>query len=100
MTQLKDPAQQQKIRDNQEAQSTKKALQQANRNLKILSDAGVRIALGTDSGINLGQWQGYFEHTEMETEGQGGVTPSQRPGARTAGGPPARTRGEPLWRHT
>jgi len=85
MTQLTDPAQQQKIRDNPEAQSTKKALLQANRNLKILSDAGVRIALGTDSGINLGQWQGYFEHTEMEMMVKAGLTPMQALVAATGG---------------
>jgi len=85
MTQLSDPAQQQKIRNNPEAQSIKKALEQANRNLKTLSDAGVTIGLGTDSGINLGQWQGYFEHVEMEMMVKAGLTPMQALVAATSG---------------
>jgi imidazolonepropionase-like amidohydrolase len=75
--QLSDPAQQEKTRNNKEAQSIKQALQQANRNLKTLSDAGVSIGLGTDSGINLGQWQGFFEHMELEMMVKAGLTPMQ-----------------------
>ena len=75
--QLSDPAQQEKTRNNQEAQATKQALKQGSRNLKTLSDAGVSIGLGTDSGINLGQWQGYFEHMELEMMVKAGLTPMQ-----------------------
>ena len=83
--QLSDPAQQEKTRNNKEAQSIKQALQQANRNLKTLSDAGVSIGLGTDSGINLGQWQGYFEHMELEMMVKAGLTPMQALVAGTGG---------------
>ena len=31
-----------------------------------LTDGGVTIAMGTDSGTSLGRWQGYFEHVELE----------------------------------
>jgi len=85
MAQLNDPAQQQKIQNNPEAQSIKKALEQGSRNLKTLSDAGVTIGLGTDSGINLGQWQGYFEHVEMEMMVKAGLTPMQALVAATSG---------------
>jgi imidazolonepropionase-like amidohydrolase len=85
MTQLTDPAQQEKTRNNPEAQSIKQALKQANRNLKTLSEAGVSIGLGTDSGINLGQWQGYFEHMEMEMMVKAGLTPMQALVAGTGG---------------
>jgi imidazolonepropionase-like amidohydrolase len=85
MKQLIDPAQQEKTRNNQEAQSIKQALKQANRNLKTLSEAGVSIGLGTDSGINLGQWQGYFEHMEMEMMVKAGLTPMQALVAGTGG---------------
>ena len=85
MAELSDPAHQEKTRNNAEAQSIKKALQQGSRNLKILSDAGVTIALGTDSGINLGQWQGYFEHVEMEMMVKAGLTPMQALVAATSG---------------
>jgi imidazolonepropionase-like amidohydrolase len=85
MTLLSDPAQQEKMRNSKDAQDMKKALQQGMRNLKILSDAGVMIAMGTDSGANLGQWQGYFEHTEMEMMVKAGLTPMQTLVAATGG---------------
>jgi imidazolonepropionase-like amidohydrolase len=77
VAQLKDPALQQKTRASAEAQAIKKALDQANRNLKRLADAGVAIAMGTDSGTGLGRWQGYFEHVELEMMVGAGMTPMQ-----------------------
>jgi imidazolonepropionase-like amidohydrolase len=74
---LSDPARQQQIRQDKSAQAIKTALVQANRNLKLLSDAGVTIALGTDSGAGVGRFQGYFEHMEMEMMVQAGMTPMQ-----------------------
>jgi hypothetical protein len=47
---LNDPTVQQAIRNSPAAQAIKNALQQAIRNLKIVSDAGVQVAFGTDSG--------------------------------------------------
>ena len=86
VAQLKDPAAQEKVRNNKDAQSIKKALEQANRNLKLLSDGGVPIAMGTDSGANLvGRWQGYFEHIEMEMMAKAGMTPAQTIAAATGG---------------
>jgi imidazolonepropionase-like amidohydrolase len=48
-------------------------------NLKKLSDAGVRIALGTDSGGAADRFfiQGFFEHRQMELMVQAGLTPMQ-----------------------
>ena len=48
-------------------------------NLKKLSDAGVRIALGTDSGGAPDRFfiQGFFEHRQMELMVQAGLTPMQ-----------------------
>jgi imidazolonepropionase-like amidohydrolase len=48
-------------------------------NLKKLIDAGVRIALGTDSGGDLNRFfiQGFFEHRQMELMVQAGLTPMQ-----------------------
>jgi imidazolonepropionase-like amidohydrolase len=74
---LSDPARQQRIRQDASAQAIKAALAQATRNLKLLSDAGVPIALGTDSGAGAGRWQGYFEHVELEMMVQAGLTPAQ-----------------------
>jgi imidazolonepropionase-like amidohydrolase len=85
MMRLSDPAAQQRIRNNAQAQSIKKALQQANRNLKLLSDAGITIAMGTDTGASVGRWQGYFEHIELEMMVQAGLTPMQVLVAATSG---------------
>jgi imidazolonepropionase-like amidohydrolase len=76
---LKDPALQQRTRESPQAQRIKTALQQAMRNLKLLSDAGVTIAMGSDSGSanDLGRWQGYFEHVEMAMMVEAGMTPLQ-----------------------
>src|SRR5207253_6956062 len=82
---LKDPANQKKVRDSDEAQMTKQALVQGRKNLKTLSDAGVIIALGTDTGTNEGQWQGYFEHLELEEMVKSGLTPMQALVAATGG---------------
>ena len=76
---LSDPARQQSVRQNPQAQSIKQALVQARRNLQSLSDAGVAIAMGTDSGAagSPGRWQGYFEHVELEMMVEAGMTPMQ-----------------------
>jgi imidazolonepropionase-like amidohydrolase len=77
MALISDPALQEKTRNSKEAQTIKVALQQGSRNMKTLSDAGIMIAMGTDSGANLGQWQGYFEHVELEYMIKAGLTPMQ-----------------------
>ena len=48
-------------------------------NIKKLSDAGVRVALGTDSGGAPDRFfiQGFFEHRQMELMVQAGLTPMQ-----------------------
>jgi imidazolonepropionase-like amidohydrolase len=86
VAQLSDPAAQAKTRASQEAANIKKAIVQAERNLKILSDAGVLISMGTDTGANLvGRWQGFFEHTELEMMVKAGLTPMQALVAATSG---------------
>jgi imidazolonepropionase-like amidohydrolase len=85
MTLLSDPALQEKTRNSKEAQGIKQALEQGSRNLKVLSDAGVQIAMGTDTGTNEGQWQGYFEQVELEMMVKAGMTPMQVLVAATSG---------------
>ncbi|SRR6266404_717256 len=51
-------------------------LQMAKKNLKTLSDAGVKIAFGTDSGIPT-RFPGYFEHRELQLMVEAGLTPMQ-----------------------
>jgi imidazolonepropionase-like amidohydrolase len=54
----------------------KEGLEVAKRNLKTLSDAGVLIAMGTDTGPPA-RWQGFFEHVELEMMVESGMTPMQ-----------------------
>jgi imidazolonepropionase-like amidohydrolase len=62
----------------------KAGLEVALRNTKKLHDAGVRIAMGTDTGP-AGRFQGYFEHLELEYMVQAGLTPMQTIVAATGG---------------
>ena len=72
-----DPALHEKTKNNPGAVRAKVGFDQALRNLKLLSDGGVLIAMGTDSGTGTGRWQGYFEHVEMELMVKAGMTPMQ-----------------------
>jgi imidazolonepropionase-like amidohydrolase len=85
MKRLSDPALQAKTRSDKQAQSIKKALEQASRNVRILADAGAPIAMGTDSGAGDGRWQGYFEHVELQLMVKAGLTPMQALVAATGG---------------
>jgi imidazolonepropionase-like amidohydrolase len=76
LEQLKDPQRQAGIQKSKSAQQYKKALQVAQANLKKLSDAGVGIAFGTDTGPPA-RFQGYFEHMEMQLMADAGLTPEQ-----------------------
>ena len=74
---VKDPALHAKIKASPGTARAKQQFAQGLRNLKLLSDAGVMIAMGTDSGTGLGRWQGYFEQVEMELMVKAGMTPMQ-----------------------
>ncbi len=74
--QLKDPARQQSMRTSKSAQQYKQALDVASRNVKKLADAGVRLALGTDTGPPA-RFQGYFEHMEAELMAKAGLSPAK-----------------------
>ena len=73
---LKNPSRQQQVRNSRSAQTYKQQLPVAMTNLKKLSDAGVPIIFGTDSGVPT-RFMGYFEHLEMEMMAQAGLTPMQ-----------------------
>ena len=73
---LNEPARQEAMRRSPAAQRYKTALDMATRNLKKLSDAGVVIAMGTDSGPPA-RFPGYFEQMELELMAKAGLTPRQ-----------------------
>jgi imidazolonepropionase-like amidohydrolase len=73
---LREPARQAEMRASASAQRYKTALKVAMRNVKKLSDAGVTIAMGTDTGPPA-RFQGYFELMELEMMVKAGLTPRQ-----------------------
>ena len=77
MAQLQEPARQKAMASSASAQRYKAALEIAMKNLKKASDAGVLIAMGTDSGAFPERFQGFFEHLEMEMMVNAGMTPAQ-----------------------
>src|SRR5918995_186390 len=74
---VNDPALHAKTKANPGTARAKQQFEQALRNLKLLSDGGVMIAMGTDSGTGTGRWQGYFEQVEMELMVKAGMMPMQ-----------------------
>jgi imidazolonepropionase-like amidohydrolase len=74
---IRKPEYQEAMRKNPQTEVIRKALAQGTRNVKLLSDAGVTIAMGTDSGTDAGRWPGYFEQVEIEMMAKAGMTPMQ-----------------------
>ena len=73
---LLEPERQRAMQQSPMAEGFRAALPIARANLKLLSDAGVGVAMGTDSGV-AGRFQGYFEHLEMEMMAEAGLTPAE-----------------------
>ena len=73
---LKDPKRQEAMKNDPGAQRGKVMLDVASRNVKKLEDAGVTLAMGTDTGP-AGRFQGYFELMELELMVKAGLTPKQ-----------------------
>jgi imidazolonepropionase-like amidohydrolase len=71
---LKSPAFVNKSRANPDLEKLKAAFEMAKSNLRLLSEAGVRIGFGTDSGPPA-RFQGYFEHRELQLMVEAGLTP-------------------------
>jgi imidazolonepropionase-like amidohydrolase len=76
VTAIKDPAYGKKIKSDPDFSKYPNQLKTAQRNLRKLWDAGVKIAFGTDTGPPA-RFQGYFEHRELELMVQAGLTPAQ-----------------------
>lgn len=73
---MREPARQASTRTSASAATYKAQLPVASRNLKALSDVGVVIAMGTDTGPT-GRFQGYFELMELEMMVEAGLTPQE-----------------------
>lgn len=66
-----------KTRESKAAKMEEEALPIAKRNLKKIYDAGILVALGTDSGATPIRVQGFAEHVELGLMVQAGLTPLQ-----------------------
>jgi imidazolonepropionase-like amidohydrolase len=73
---LEDPVNMAKVKNSKAAKTYKQQLPVAMANLKKLSDNGVTIVMGTDTGLP-GRFMGYFEHVEMQMMKEAGMTPGQ-----------------------
>ncbi len=73
---LEDPDRQAAVRASASAQWYEAQLPVAMENLRLISEAGVPIAMGTDSGPPA-RFQGYFEHLEMEMMVEAGLSPER-----------------------
>jgi imidazolonepropionase-like amidohydrolase len=66
-----------RIVNNPRYQKNKDAYNMALKNLKKLHDAGVLVAMGTDSGAQPVRAQGFSEHLELQLMVEAGLTPLQ-----------------------
>ncbi len=72
--QLSAPERMSTVANSQAAQTYKAQLPTAMANVGALYEAGVRIAMGTDTGPPA-RFQGYFEHMEMQMMVEAGMSP-------------------------
>jgi imidazolonepropionase-like amidohydrolase len=73
---LTSPERQAQVRNNPNTAKFKQVVELAGRNMMQMKKAGVKIAMGTDSGA-ANRFQGYFEHMELELMVKAGLTPMQ-----------------------
>jgi hypothetical protein len=76
MAKARESAFQETMRNDKSGQWYKEHLPLAMRNLKRAFDAGIPVAMGTDTGPAY-RFQGYFEHLELEQMVKSGLTPMQ-----------------------
>jgi imidazolonepropionase-like amidohydrolase len=83
MAMMRSPENVEKYRKDPDIAKYRAGLEMAKKNLKTLSEAGVKIGFGTDSGIPM-RFPGYFEHRELQLMVEAGLTPMQAIVAATA----------------
>ena len=76
MARVSRPEFQARVAESPAAAGYRRALVQAQDNLRILIGSGVAIAFGTDSGP-AGRFPGYFEHMEFDLMTEAGLTPGE-----------------------
>jgi len=76
MERVTEPAFMDRVAANPAAAAYRKALGQAEENLRIMIGSGVPVAFGTDSGPP-GRFPGYFEHLEFGLMADAGLTPRE-----------------------
>ncbi|HXP80847.1 MAG TPA: amidohydrolase family protein [Verrucomicrobiae bacterium] len=74
MAMVRSPENVEKGRKDPDIAKYRAGLEMGKKNLKTLSDAGVKIAFGTDSGIPT-RFPGYLEHRELQLMVEAGLTP-------------------------
>lgn len=74
LEQLRSPERQARIQNSRSAQGYKAGLDVAMANIGALHAGGVKIAMGTDTGV-AARFQGYFEHMEMQMMVDAGMSP-------------------------
>ncbi|WP_279600168.1 amidohydrolase family protein [Methylobacterium sp. J-077] len=79
-----DPAWQSETRTSAKAQAARDSLAMNLANLKTVSEAGIRIGFGTDSGATPERVPGVAEHRELALMVQAGFTPMQALNTATA----------------
>jgi imidazolonepropionase-like amidohydrolase len=77
VSRLREPDRQQAARASRAGQAYKAALRTAERNLAKAAQAGLLIAMGTDSGASAERFPGYFEHLELEMMAGSGLQPAR-----------------------
>ncbi len=73
---LKSPEYQKKLQADPNLGRYEEFLRTAQKNLKALASAGVRVGFGTDTGPPA-RFSGYFDHWEMELMAEAGVSPME-----------------------
>ena len=82
---ISKPEWREKVEHDPKTAKDRRAFANALRNLKAMEDAGITIAMGTDSGATPLRIQGFAEHLELALMVEAGLTPMQALVAATKG---------------